>query len=353
MKYDQEMYFIRNIKELKKDDIETISTEYEVITDSHIVGDMKFGPYYFAIWEFSLKKEGEKRKLCLRMNERSQTTFIPGVSESRKDSYYHGGRIADEIVILASLFLRRRLILGPQVRRDGKPELIRRDIKYRWNDEQLVKGRSSLKDLEPSFKQLETFEPKLHQRFILSVKFYHQAIEIIEERSTMAYLNLVSAVEALCQDFDIGEVKIKDIDDKLAELVDKIEDRELKSELEKHIMKRNRLLKRRFVSFILAHLDDSFWEENRPKYGLIEPKELQNLLKRIYDQRSSTLHSGEPFPPIDLTTDGEEICTAISVSHMEKEWKRHEFIPYVHFFERLVNHVLKNFISKNQVAKEP
>jgi hypothetical protein len=341
-----EMYLIRNIRDLKEKNIETVTVEYEVIADSHITGDLEFGPYYFTIWEYLPKKEGEPRKLCLRIKSKAQLYYVPGISESKKEPYYHGGSLADEFVVLASLFLRRRLTLSAKVRVNDKPEIIPTRIVPGWIDRQLIEP-ANLRDLEPYFKKLENFDPRCHQRFILAVKFYHQAIEIIEEHPILAYLNLVSAIEVLCQDFDIGVVTLREIDEKLAELIDKVEDGCLRGELEAHILKKEKFIRRRFASFILSYLEDSFWDEPRPERGLIGPATLPTLLKRIYDQRSKTLHSGDPFPPVIISSDY-ELCPACSVSHIGRVWKPSEYIPTVHFFEKLVNHVLKNYISRNQ-----
>jgi len=49
------MHFIRNMEALNNVDVKSHVTEYEVITDAHIVGEFLYGPYYFTIWEFSNK----------------------------------------------------------------------------------------------------------------------------------------------------------------------------------------------------------------------------------------------------------------------------------------------------------
>ena len=41
----------------------------------------------------------------------------------------------------------------------------------------------------------------------------------------------------------------------------------------------------------MNHIDDEFWNyPDRPEHGKINPGDLPFLLKRIYDQRSRTLH---------------------------------------------------------------
>jgi len=67
---DKRMYFIRNNKNLDEKDVISHVSEYEVITDAHIIGGFTYRPYEFIIWEFSDKREGEERKLCLQVREK-------------------------------------------------------------------------------------------------------------------------------------------------------------------------------------------------------------------------------------------------------------------------------------------
>ncbi len=120
MSDDIRLYFIRNIEALKGKGVKSHVNEYEIITDAHIVGSIKYGPYDMMIWEFSRKKTGEDRKLILRIKE-----AFPLIDRTKKydyySGYYHGGHIAEEVIFFSSLFLRRRLKLGPIVRSNGVP----------------------------------------------------------------------------------------------------------------------------------------------------------------------------------------------------------------------------------------
>jgi len=131
MPEEERMQFIRNIEALKKNSSDSNEFEYEVITDAPVLGECDYGPYYFTIWEFVLhpdKKVGYKRKLCLRIKQSKKQVFRyadeVGQPKEKEGEFYHGGGIADELVVLASLFLRRRLRLGRIVRMDDKPRLI-------------------------------------------------------------------------------------------------------------------------------------------------------------------------------------------------------------------------------------
>lgn len=336
------------MEKLQRNDAEKTVTEYEVIADTSIVGELKYGPYKFKTWEVSNKSEGEKRKLLLQICE-TKYDDEKSKEEKKEKPYYHGGGIADELVILSSLFLRCRLYLGPITRMDDNPIMLNMK-KAGWIDEQLIQGGCNLENIADLLKLVEGLNPELHQKFILAAKLYHQALLVIEEYPDIAYLNLVSAIEVLSGDTDIGKIELSEIDEKLAIYVDSIEDNTVKQNIKNHIIVRERFIRRRFVSFIIQHLDQSFWLRNRPEQGKIEKEELASLLRRIYDQRSRTLHTGEPFPisvffsPIPP---GAEISKAVRMKAMSKSWEAKDFIPYPHFFERIVNYVLKTYLFEN------
>lgn len=347
---DNRMYLVRNIDALKSEDVESHIVEYEVITDAHIVGEFTYGPYYFTIWEFSDKQKGEERKLCLRIREKVFSNGERPWESASKSGFYHGGGIADELVALSSLFMRGRFKLGSMVRMDDIPRLI--SVKRGWIDEQLVKGESNLGEMPQWLKLVEGLNPDHHQKFILAVRLYHQALILIEEQPDMAYLNLVSAIETLCQESSIGEVTLADFDPQLSELVGSIENEDLRSRIEQAILGRERFIRRRFVSFICDHIEEDFWTGERPKYGIITPEQLPDLLKRIYDQRSRTLHTGEAFPPSVFSPPvmGAEIDFSFGIVSGGKKWDPKDFLPHPYFFEKLVNHVLKTFVKRNQLG---
>lgn len=349
MKKDQKMLFIKNIDDLENENPDFNTTEYEVLTDSFTVGQLTFGPYFFTIWEFGMKREGEKRKLCLRIKEINQFSNDI-VNVTNKNGFYHGGGIAEELVALSSLALHGRYILGPIVRENDMPRM------YSTNsgriDNSLVIGRKNLGELSQFFELVKGLNVEYHLKFILAVRLYHQALLVIENQPDIAYLNFVSAIETLCQDDSIEEVTLSQIDERLSSLVESIEDDTLRNKISKAIIKKERFLNRKFVSFIMKYTDESFWERpDRPEHGRIDPQYFENILKRIYGERSKYLHTGEPFQktiffPPSLN---EEMPLGLATMVRGKRWEIKDYIPHPHFFEKLVNHVLVNFLKRNQV----
>ena len=347
MKTDQRMFFIRNIEYLDEGSDEFITREYEVLTDSHVVGEIFFGPYYFTIWEFGKTIEGEKRKLCLRIKEKK---FLGNEYDTAtRHGFYHGGGIAEEIVALSSLALHGRFILGTIVRDDDKPRMYA--SRYGYIDGSLIKGKKKIKELSQFFELIKGLKVECHLKFILAVRLYHQALLVIEDQPDIAYLNLVSSIETLCQDYSIENMTLSQIDETLANLVKSIENEALMNEIEKAILRREKLINKKFVSFIMDYTEDSFWKrKDRPEYGRVNPDQFEDILKRIYNQRSKYLHSGEPFPKsiYFVPVADAEIDEANAMTSKDKRWEQKDFIPYPHFFEKLVNHVLKNFLKRNQ-----
>ncbi len=345
------LLMFKNIDDLSAENIERHTTEYQILSDAHIIGQITYGPYVMRPWEFSeMKKPGEERWLLLRTTVKAFSAEDEPWKKASREGEYHGGGVASELIALASVFLRRRLRLGPMVRLDDSPIYIP-ELPGQI-DQQLTLGESNFARLEGWFESVRKLDPDLHFPLILAAKFYHQAVELIEGKPDLAYLLLVSAIEVLSNEYEVEPPSLSEIDQGLANSVARIEDPELRQEIEGRIVRR-RLIARRFVAFIGDHVDVSFWQvEGRPIHGRVEPEQLPNLMKRVYDQRSRTLHDGEPFPPYifhPAPMNG-EMPVGLSLIVGEKTWEIEDFIPTPSFFERLVNHVLKNFVTRNQVS---
>lgn len=157
----------------------------------------------------------------------------------------------------------------------------------------------------------------------------------------------------LCQDSAVGDVTLADVDHKLASLVKKIVNEELRTEIELRILNNERFIKRRFVRFIMDHIEPSFWNTDRPddQWMRMQEDQLEKFLKCIYDQRSNALHTGEPFAPgIFLPPMGEVNGVVARVVEGNKKRTKLQCIPYPWFFERLVNHVLRVYLRRHLIG---
>ena len=343
---DKRMFFIKNLKEIQKKEEKTELIEFEIITDSFFRGDCQYGPYYFATWEISPKQNGKERKLLFRVKQAESFQFSEG-------GLYRGkGIIVDELISLASLFYRKRFKRGPITRVNDI--LKYHPLKYGTDmiDEEIIEGVGDLNELANWLDKVKGLNDKYHQKFILAVKLYHQAILNIEEQPDISYLNLISAIEVLSNDIKIDK-KLSLISKNFAELINSINDEKLRKEITEAILKKEKFIKRKFVKFICDHIEDNFWKSETNIFSTVTNLEdLKKFLNNIYEQRSKTLHGGVPFPryvffhPLKKS----EIIIPGPSYRKKREWKK--IIPYPHFFERLVNHVLKNFLKRNQKSCE-
>lgn len=384
---DKRMFFIRNMESLKEEDSEYETEIFNVTSDSCIIGSFEYGPYSFKADDIEESKYTPITNLTLQVNNKilpeTHPLLKPGWRENEKKGYYHGGGIPDEIVTLSSLFLRRRLI-SPYKRfsygiKDHGAEIGLEG----WIDEALIKGESNLCELNDWFEVIEGLNEDYHLKFMFAAKMYDQAIYRIEESPDMSYLNLVSAIEVFSQDFDIN-VTIEDIienDKKFKRFLDSIEEKECRVKIEDEFLrkfKRDQNISKKFREFIKVYLPDNFFDNTIARRDMdlktyakemegqihkveIEDREIPNgaeklkydgFLKKIYNQRSETLHSGEAFQPhiYDLLRHSSQIeIPRYSRGYIadDRRWYMRDFIPYPHFFERLVNEVLKSFLKEN------
>lgn len=109
---------------------------------------------------------------------------------------------------------------------------------------------------------------------------------------------------------------------------------------EKHLK-----LTKRFVDFIVSHIDDSFYvEEATTIQNALRKSNLEQALKNAYNSRSKYVHSLSPVPDhlkYSRITEGD-------VFHGDKKQ------PYLTFngLVRLTHHVITNFIVKQEYLKQ-
>ncbi len=318
------------------------------------------GPYELFLWDEPEQPRGAPRRLLLRVRQAVKQVNpedVPVELEERpknKSGFFHGGGIAHELVVLGSLFLRRRLTLKAVVRHNDRPDRFPFRHPQRWVAPDLA-GEENVTHIEPGLDLLGKLRPELHLNFYMAARLYHEAIQKIEEDPRLAYVNLVSAMETVCRDHPIPSPTLADYDGKLAQLVAQVGDVDLRAAIEKQIMGRQRFIGRRFRLFVLDHLDDAFWDAaSRPDPGSlrIDRESLPGLLDAVYKQRSKSLHEGQVLPPHAYTppVHRAEIDGSYGGWADGRYWDREDYIPLVSFFEKLVNYVLRRYLERNQVG---
>lgn len=347
---DKRIYLLRNISNLEKDTAKIETEVYEILTDAPVDGDITFGQY--TLKSGINKREGNE-SLILKIKELPKIIDEEDLS-SGDMCYPYPHAAAGEIMALASFFLRRKFWLGSHISTNGVKLL---KFKRGLNDPALVEDKKNLSLFLEMFELIENLNPDCQKRFINAASFYHRALLTIEEEPDMAYLHLVTSIEALssAEGIKYKYKSVKDYDEDLYGVLESMDDYQLKEEIENIILKK--ILKKenptqKFVKFIYNHVEKDFWDDSTNIYK-IKFDELERTLKNIYNKRSRALHDGEPFPvnifypPLFSNAD----VPRFGLRSGEKRWSTKDVIPYPHFFERLVNHVLLTYLRRNQVKK--
>jgi hypothetical protein len=272
---------------------------------------------------------------------------------AKRDGFYHSLSLPEEIAALAAVRLRCRFQVRRAVKMDdapmvsfGQESLI---------DPSLVSGDRNLGRLETWLENVSRLPEHLHQRFILAVRLYNEAVRIIEESPDLSYLSLVSAIETLAFDYEIERPSLSEYRKDLASLLEGVGDDKLRGQLAEAFMKDQHFIKRRFKKFVLDYTPRLFWEsQSRPALGRVAEEDLGRLLGLIYDQRSGTLHEGRSFPPnvFHPPIRGAEIDWSESTTYGGRVWQRKEYIPNPHFFEGLVRSVLLAYVERHRDSQQ-
>lgn len=270
------------------------------------------------------------------------------------DGYrFHGSQI-EEICCLLSLRFQARFYL-----------LFRFDdhmkIDFDWSffpvkksahptifDPEESSGNNFNHHFQPFLESIKSIEPIRHQALAFSAYFYREALHSIGVNNNIVLTHLVSAVESL-----IDSERNKMLVDKLKE---KIKDDEDFSSDERgsiynavsHIG-----VKKAFIAFLLNH--SSTWPEFKkdtdPEWHLkITNKDsgiysLGEILKRIYDARSTYLHEGVPIFIEQGRYDGQHFSLSRGAIIDNVSYLEEEKLPYLWVIDDLVRFSILNFIN--------
>jgi hypothetical protein len=342
---DERVYLLRNIIELQKENAITEINKYKIFTDAPVHGT-------FTWWPYTLEgnvndQESNEHTLNLKVIETPRVITTEDIN-SGDACYGYPHDAASQIVTLASLFLRRKFWINKHLSTNDVPIPKIPKSHKNFNDNELVKQEKSLAPLSEMFKLINNLNIDCQKRFLTAAKFYRRALLTIEEEPDMAYLHLVTSIEVLSGKHRSKFKSIKDYNLELYKILESMEDKKLKEKIESVILEREYPTSK-FVEFITEHVENDFWG-TKTSYGKIKSEDLKKILNRIYDQRSKTLHNGEPFPVNifhpPLSNEDIDYC---GLRSGENRWSPKDIIPYPEFFERLVNHVLIVYLKRNQI----
>jgi len=345
----------------------------------------------FKLFSSSFPEGPLPQKLCL--------TFRAPF-ETRQEGHLVGNfphEIAKEFTAFLSLITRRRIFVTKKTRSDGLPmeEKVELYQHSHFQEKQMDKVIEP-KEIKQLLDKLQAMDEHIANGFILAIRLYHSATEMMYTEPEFSYLFLISSLEAISS----AVIHKKDLipggeDDKK----DKFWDLEFpewkgvldtfpsgqKEQMRKLILKREGFIFRKLVRFVEKNPSERFFNENvddaKPDYltvivergpnGLgrpyvshspislkdwekIEKKDLKSVLRNIYDARSRLIHKGirlpsyisiGHFPKISAET-AAELTAAIIKDKGETSRK----IPPLLTFEKLVSYSMVEFLRKYQNA---
>ena len=273
--------------------------------------------------------------------------------------------IAKEFAAFLSLVTRRRVFVGRQIRYNGLPIEQEVDIYKHLHFQE----KQRLKEIEPKeiyqlLENLQTMDRRIANSFILAMRLYHSAVEMMYTEPEFSYLFLVTCLEA------ISSAVYKDyrpnneeefLDSRFPEwrgLLNTLPPKK-KEELKKVLLTNEKFTFRKLSKFISENVSERFWSETeddaKPDYltriihsdttiqdwEKIEKQSLKGVLRDIYNARSKLIHEGLRLP------------ASIVVGHFQ--WLPIEAIetlgegtqiPPLLTFERLVSYSMVEFLRK-------
>lgn len=180
---------------------------------------------------------------------------------------------------------------------------------------------------------------------IESLKAFSHSLQFLNYNMDLAYSMMIYCLESLSQrhdnfepDWESYDPPIKDKFDKLFE-EETLSDTTIKNIKEILINSRESKLMKRFISFSLGNISDSYFLENAD--GIKNPlkkSELERVLRNAYKMRSGYVHKLE------------EIENHLKIPLLDGEVFPWENEPYLTFrgLVRLVHHIITNFIYKQE-----
>ncbi len=322
----------------------------------------------FKLFSSSTPYQTLPQKLCL--------TFKAPYEERRDTGRVRIGgifpeEIAKEFAAFLSLITRRRIFVSRQIRYNGLPIEQEVDLYKRLHFQE----RQKLKEIEPKevyqlLGNLQAMDRHIANGFILAMRLYHSAVEMMYTEPEFSYLFLVTCLEAISSAVykDYRPNNEEDfLDSRFPGWRDLVNTSKRKAELKDLLLKNERFTLRKLSKFVNENVPEHFWSETeddaKPDYltGIIgssgqenflhsdttirdwekiEKESLTRVLRDIYTARSKLIHEGIRLP------------SSIVVGHFHsvpieaiEEGPR---IPPLLTFERLVSYSMVEFLRKQQ-----
>jgi hypothetical protein len=346
----------------------------------------------FKLFSVSIPYSELPQKLCLSFRDPILETRTKATTSIGP----HPDDAAKEFAAFLSLVTRRRVFPVSQTRINGLPTEEAVNMYVRSHSQE----RQQLKEIEPAevyrlLKNLQRIDRHIAQGYMLSMRLYHSAVEMMYSEPEFAYLFLVMSLEAVAsavytdlRPSDKGERRT-DLDHYLdsaypgwREHCD-ISTPEKRKQVIDMLLTEAYFVRRKFRKFVRENLPDTFWSETeddaKPDYlsGIIaagpdgmgreyirhsdktiqeweriDKASLKDTLDSIYGARSKFVHEGVRFPASIVIGHFrrvpwgafDELLETKSADPMGEEVFLD--VPPLLTFERLVSYSLVGFLSK-------
>lgn len=353
---DNRMSFIRLLEAPQEREY---SGEYEVASEVRIVGQLTYGNGDIIL-RFLTPEANRDGLYKYTLSISAPAQYRLPTYQASADGYYFEGGGPEEILSLASLYLRCRFFPVAYVFRDiGGPPMskVEHDFSYvrpQKNIDQLLFDKTvddstrNFVDLVALLDDVKKLPEDFHHRFANAVRLYALAVREIGVNDQLAYVHLVSSIEILSKYQPLTEIL-----DPLQDVMEHIENvlstasTEAKSELGNLFEQRKTMS--RFIEFVASYSTDVI--QDRPETEAVEGKiyrdNLADALKRIYRGRSKFLHEGSAmymgFPR--MSAEGADYDISMGQTIDNRVFAAEEKLPNIVFFEGLVRSCLLKYLE--------
>jgi len=321
------------------------------------------------------------QKLCL--------TFNPPHEVKKEDEHIHisgifAHEIAKEFAAFLSLYTRRRVFADRQLRVGGLPIEEEGEI-YRRSHHQ---ERQRLREIAPKeiyqlLDNLQALDRSIANGFILAMRFYHSAIEMMYIEPEFAYLFLVTALETISS-VVYRDYRPEDEEEFLDSRFPGWKEGQTENQrvhIKEVLLKNENFTFRKLRRFVTDHLPEQYWSEThddaKPEhftsvigvgpdgkgeerisrvdmtihdFEKIEKNDLKTTLREIYDTRSGLVHGGIRLPESIVIGHSRNVpigaISEIMPTGIGNQAKKKLKIPPLLTFERLVAYSMVEFLRR-------
>ncbi|TKJ43768.1 hypothetical protein CEE35_08480 [Candidatus Aerophobetes bacterium Ae_b3b] len=339
----------------------------------------------FKLFSSSIPEGPLPQKLCL--------TFRAPL-ETRHKGHLVGNfphEIAKEFTAFLSLITRRRIFVTKKTRSDGLP--MEEEVEPYQHSHFQEKQRDKMikpKEIKQLLDKLQAMDEHIANGFILGMRLYHSATEMMYTEPEFSYLLLIACLEAISsavfrQWREPDEQKFLDSRIPGWRKIGGDLCSEKREELKALLLKNERFTFQKLAGFVTKNVPEHFWKETEddakphyltrtvwpdpsdsgPEHIFYSPATLQDwerikkedlvlVMRNIYKVRSQLIHNGIRLPESIVIGHSREVGAEASVELTEAIMKNKRKIslniPPLLTFEKLVSYSMVEFLRKYQNA---